>query len=262
MAYALTVGNSKNHSNDYSIKWGDNELGSASEKITWSVSLAGSVVGLASTSFAPGPNTSNSVAQVVMATTYMDTAPRWTPAGPTDLSFYAVLVHEIGHTLGLAHVDVKGSLQIMNPVIAADRLQDGDVAGIQALYGQKVWTNGVDNIDLSRIDAGMTIRARGGDDRVTGSALDDAIYSGFGDDIVNASGGADLIIDTLGSNVLNGEGSDDVIIGGRGQTVGTGGQGDDILIGGSADDDVAGGIGNDTIRGDAESGFFFVAMTS
>lgn len=57
----------------------------------------------------------------------------WSPYGAGGVDFYAVALHEIGHILGLGHVDDVS--EIMNPVIYADDLGDGDIAGVQYLYG-------------------------------------------------------------------------------------------------------------------------------
>jgi hypothetical protein len=57
-------------------------------------------------------------------------------AGTLDL--FTVLLHEFGHSLGLGHSTVEGS--IMEPIYAGARrsLTGDDLAGIQALYGAPV----------------------------------------------------------------------------------------------------------------------------
>lgn len=58
----------------------------------------------------------------------------WSPyGGGGGVDFYAVAAHEVGHILGLGHVDDRS--EIMNPVIYADDLGDGDIYGAQYLYG-------------------------------------------------------------------------------------------------------------------------------
>lgn len=48
--------------------------------------------------------------------------------------FTGLILHEIGHTLGLAHSDVAGSV-MFEGVGLLDTLQPDDIAGIQAIYG-------------------------------------------------------------------------------------------------------------------------------
>ena len=57
----------------------------------------------------------------------------WAPTGSGGVDFYAVALHEIGHTFGLNHYDV--TTQIMNSSISTSDLQAGDIAGAQYLYG-------------------------------------------------------------------------------------------------------------------------------
>ncbi len=54
------------------------------------------------------------------------------------IDFFTVALHELGHSLGLGHSDVLGS--VMEPVYAGPRrtLQADDIAGIQTLYGVQV----------------------------------------------------------------------------------------------------------------------------
>src|SRR5262249_20938459 len=54
----------------------------------------------------------------------------------TDQSLFGVALHEIGHTLGLAHVPQNNPVAIMNPIVPLGvGLQAEDIANIQTLYG-------------------------------------------------------------------------------------------------------------------------------
>lgn len=60
----------------------------------------------------------------------------WSPfqdSDPSTVNFFAVALHEIGHVIGLDHVNDPS--EIMNPVVSATELGDGDKAGAQAIYG-------------------------------------------------------------------------------------------------------------------------------
>ena len=59
----------------------------------------------------------------------------WSPYGGSGgVDFFAVALHEIGHIIGLGHVNDPS--EIMNPIISTDTLGSGDIAGAQFLYGR------------------------------------------------------------------------------------------------------------------------------
>lgn len=60
----------------------------------------------------------------------------WSPfsvPGLDAVDFHAVALHEIGHVIGLGHVNDPS--EIMNTYVAVETLGDGDKAGAQAIYG-------------------------------------------------------------------------------------------------------------------------------
>ncbi len=120
------------------------------------------------------------------------------------------------------------------------------------------------------------VRGDDGDDTITGSSEDTALYSEslFGDadsDEIDGEDGDDLIyggtgVDTCyggeGDDEIFGEGDGDFLYGGDGVDELWGGDGDDymegglhadVLRGGDGDDEMYGGYGNDTLCGDDES---------
>lgn len=221
--------------------------------------LAGSTVGLASYRFGGGDDRSNEVGIISEATIYMDLDVNWSPFGESGLSYYAVLLHEIGHAIGLGHI--ADSNQIMNFRVSVPDLGLGDIAGIQALYGEARYSDGNDTVDFATAPVGQFASLGGGNDDFTGSAFADEVLGGAGDDTVNAGAGRDVLIDALGRNSLNGEEGDDFIFSAGdtaadGAGTAQGGAGRDIMLGGSGDDRLSGGSDDDTLVGDATNGFF------
>lgn len=93
-------------------------------------SLPGDTVGLAELTFVRFPETD----QFIDADLSLDSDEEWAPFGETDLNFYAVAAHEIGHAIGLLHVDDPAEL--MHTFLTASDLGDGDIEGAQAIYGE------------------------------------------------------------------------------------------------------------------------------
>lgn len=75
---------------------------------------------------------------VIEAEIRFETDENWTTSNNrivtgSGSSFYAIALHEIGHTMGLDHY--TESVAIMNPVISTSDLTSSDIHGIQAVYG-------------------------------------------------------------------------------------------------------------------------------
>lgn len=107
----------------------------------------------------------------------------WAPMTDPDVvsqNFFAVALHEIGHILGLEHVD--DPTQIMNAFLTADDLGDGDIQGIQALYGTDESDVAVDipQEDIDSAVAGATAESgSSGDDGGGGGGFIIALLLGL-----------------------------------------------------------------------------------
>ncbi|NND21252.1 MAG: matrixin family metalloprotease [Silicimonas sp.] len=114
-----------------SIDFQQVSAGSSADVTVGSVSLGSSVAGQASYSFGANPGLS----EIFSGSVTFNADMNWSPTGGAGtVDFFAVALHEIGHIIGLGHVnDVS---EIMNPVVAVDVLGAGDIAGAQYLYGR------------------------------------------------------------------------------------------------------------------------------
>lgn len=177
----------------------------------------------------------------------------------SDEYFSVLVLHEVGHILGLEH---QGRDSIMIPTIpyAATEPTDKDIANLEAFYGevtddtiasvqyglsgsQKVVGNA--GPDILYGNQGMdTLAGRDGEDTLFGGQDGDRLSGGDGNDILYGNRGADLL--------LGGDGNDTLYGGQEADTL-TGGAGDDVLAGGLGGDLFAGGDGHDTITDYAPS---------
>jgi hypothetical protein len=137
-----------------------------------------------------------------------DNAEGWGFQGPDLVSgsgagFYPVALHEIGHTIGLAHVTGEGVL--MNPrlTFGIKDLMPGDMAGAAALYGQRPGQDLSNSSSLTGvIDVFRFYETRSGTHLYTSSAAErDAIsstlpnykFEGVGFQAVPEQPGADAV---------------------------------------------------------------------
>ena len=105
-------------------------FGDPADVVVGAASLGGAA-GIAEYTFDGNPGLS----EIFSGTVTFNSDLTWTPYGqPGGVDFYAVALHEIGHIIGLGHVN--DTSEIMNPVIYADDLGSGDIAGAQYLYGR------------------------------------------------------------------------------------------------------------------------------
>ena len=166
--------------------------------------------------------------------------------------FESIVLHEIGHALGLGHV---ADDSIMTATISETSLQADDIAGIQAIYGVQQGAPTppppTNNADENLIGTGSsdTIKGSQGDDTLSGGGGSDWLYGGADDDQVDGGGGNDRLSGNSGLDLIRGGDGKDTVKGGSGDDTLEGGNGDDVLRGGRQSDVLTGGSGNDNIKG-------------
>jgi Ca2+-binding RTX toxin-like protein len=142
----------------------------------------------------------------------------------TSAAFYAVVLHEIGHALGLGHVADPAALMYETASADVRNLGAGEVAGIQALFGPP-----------PRVALSVTDTASG-----ASSQPEMAIYLGpvtyLLHQHIHAGDGGVSMAATAPSVFLRGGGGDDALRVASGSNVLDGGTGSNFLVGGSGFD--------------------------
>lgn len=187
--------------------------------------------------------------------------------------FYGTAIHEVGHALGIAHIDHTPSIMATYEN-GVSGLTSYDIAVIQSIYGAPgsttdlIGSEGSDNLigdssdnTLSGGSGSDTLLGGTGKDIIYGNLETDQLSGGSGDDTIyggqnngpastgvgNASDGTSKQREGT-EYVLGGDGND-VIYGNYGSDVLSGGAGNDKLFGGQDSDTLSGGSGNDTLYG-------------
>lgn len=168
----------------------------------------------------------------------------------------AVATHEIGHSIGLEHVETDGVL--MNPTFQRDVItpQVDDILGARQIYNRQdgkqaplLMTDRMPDLELAAPVDGLRIIGTADANRIGGLRSDEQILGRAGDDVILGRGGDDLIIAGSGADNVRGGGGEDTIRGGGGADIIAGGGRNDLINGGGRGDSLRGGGGSDTILG-------------
>ena len=195
-----------------------------------------------------------------------------------------LLLHELGHALGLKHPFEPPTLPdalennkytVMSYDVNPDNGLDSDAMMLFDVYAlQDIWGSADYNADDttytgSRTDTVDAVWDTGGRDIFDASSRSTAVklnlkvgaFSSFDatDDVVITYGtrievaiggsGNDRLVGNAGRNVLRGDGGNDVLLGNGGNDTLKGQLGADTLKGGDGDDILLGGYGRDTLLG-------------
>ncbi|AUH34541.1 matrixin family metalloprotease [Paracoccus tegillarcae] len=206
----------------------------------------------------------------------------WSAGGP----LYTLIVHEIGHAVGLEHphdgmddVYLTASKDNHDHTIMSynwewegdatgrsrDTLAPLDLDALHYLYGEDAdfsatWnaaggflviagTGGSDAFTAGR--APSLLRGGAGNDRITGAQFNDTLLGGVGDDRMDGGAGSDRLYADAGADRVYGGGAADTLTGGNGADYLHGQQGNDLIYGDEWGDTLIGAMGDDKVYGGA-----------
>ncbi|NBJ13529.1 matrixin family metalloprotease [Microvirga arsenatis] len=218
---------------------------------------------------------------------YLNTQHRAEMAKNPSFKLY-ILLHELGHALGLKHPFHKMTHNkkllgsdldhvkhtVMSYTGGDVNMQSAalgplDIQAIRALYGSPSqdgrqvakwsWSKSkqvLTQVGKSQADliygvaVGDAIHGGRGNDRLYGLGGEDTLLGGTGNDILSGGNGDDLLDGDIGNDALKGGYGSDTLQGGTGSDVLNGGDGDDSLYGNVDNDALNGGEGGDVLHGD------------
>ncbi|MBQ0809286.1 matrixin family metalloprotease [Roseovarius sp.] len=117
--------------------------------------------------------------------------------------FEGLAIHEIGHALGLEHIETVDA--IMNSILTQPDILADDIAGIREIYGRQdgavaVYTmpTGLENLTLLHNPEELTVLGNSLGNRIDGTSADEIFNGLTGNDTLDGREGDDLLIGGAG----------------------------------------------------------------
>jgi Ca2+-binding RTX toxin-like protein len=119
--------------------------------------------------------------------------------------FEGLAIHEIGHALGLEHIETIDA--IMNPVLTQPDILADDIAGIRQIYGRQdgapavyAMPNGLQALTLLHNPEDLTVLGNSLGNRIIGTGADEVLNGLAGNDTLDGREGDDLLIGGAGTD--------------------------------------------------------------